>query len=185
MQSAQPKESISSFVSFQEGESIQREYYVAHTTLKRFGSRTILFILLGLSMLIVPGVILIIYFSVRRLKISYGHASITDKRVIYYEYNAHPHENYRYLSSLHLADITGLYFRIDQSLFKKSFVMSIYTEKKGMHVGAEGFLGFLRLFGKQNRLEPGPDAVKFVQEISGLIAGRKFGAAGGSTTTTP
>jgi hypothetical protein len=165
---------VSSFVRFEEHESLERDYYIAHTSLKRFNSQAVLAIIMGFFVYIIPGIILLLYFALRRLKISHGYAAVTNRRVIYYEFNDHPEENYQHIRSLHLEDITGIQLRIDRSLLRKSFAMIVWTEKKAIQVGAMGFLGIFRFFGSTKTLEPGPDALQFVQDVSGHIAARRF-----------
>lgn len=170
----QNQSTIPSFIQFREGENFDREFYIAHTTLKRFPLGVIMLILVGLAAYVVPGVILIVYFALRKKKISHGYAAITDKRVIYYEFNSHPAVNYQHMRSLHVEEITGMQFRIDHKFWRKSFWMRLQTDEVAMLVGARGYLSLLKGRGSTKILEPGPDSVEFIQVMSGEVAARKF-----------
>ena len=126
---SQSQSIIPSFVQFREGETFDREYYIAHTTLKRFPLGVIAVIVIGLIAFILPGLVLLAYFSFRTLRIGYGYATITNKRVIYYEFNEHPGVNYRHMRSLHVGEITGTQFRIDRRFWRKSFWMRLQTHE--------------------------------------------------------
>ncbi len=186
---------ISSFVQMQGDERFDREFYITHSSLHRFSIRMIVVFALwliplavamlltfkepaqGLVVLLVvapPGVIAVLYFSLRKLRISYGYATVTNRRVLYYEFNAHPAENYHAVKSLYLSDITAMRFRLERGLLRRSFVMALYTESKALAVGAIGWMGWLKLLGRSNRLEPGPDALDFIQYLSGQIALGQF-----------
>ena len=176
---------ITSFVRLDQGETIEREYYITHTSKVRFGTRAITLIVAGLIFWIIPGVILIIYFALRQLKVSHGYAAVTPNRIIYYEYNDHPEESYQHIRSLHLEDITGVQLRTDRMWFSKSFQLVIWTEKKAMAVGAKGLKGWLRIFAGEDILEPGPDALQFVQDVSGMIVARRFAPESASRSAMP
>ena len=171
--------SISSFVKFAQDEVFDREYFVAHTTLKRFPAGTIIMIVLGL-ILIVPGLILLAYHSLRRLKISRGYAAVTNKRVLYYEYNDHPAVNYQHVRSLHVDQVTGMDFRVQRTFWMKSFYMTLYTENAGIQVGARSYINLLKSLGSHQMLEPGPDSLEFIQVMSGRVSSSKFSPASGS-----
>src|SRR5262249_36059895 len=113
-------------------------------------------------------------FLFRKPRVSYGYATLTNKRIIYYEYNAHPAINYHYVKSLYLSDITAARFNVDRTFFRKSFLMALYTEFKALAVGGKGWQGIFKIFSKSEPLEPGPDALEFVQAMSGQIAHRQF-----------
>jgi hypothetical protein len=197
---------VSSFIRLGQNEVFDRDYYITHTNKRRFPIQVILLILLpfvgfflvlyyslsavappdgvillGLGGFLLPGAILLLYFGLRQLKISHGYAAITSERVIYYEFNEHPAENYQHVKTLHLKDITGVIFIIRRTLFTQSFSMVFWTEKKGISVGARGFLGFLRGCAGFTTLEPGPDALQFIQDMSGEIAARRFLPQSGSS----
>lgn len=174
---------IPSFVRIADNESFEREYYIAHTNRKRFNVKAIFLIVAGFCCLVVPGIVLLAYFGFRRLKVSHGYACVTSKRVVYYEFNEHPEENYRLVRSVHVDDLTSISFRISRTMVSKSFYMVLWTTRRGMVVGAAGLLGRLNLFGDEQTLEPGPDALDFVRDMSGAIAARKFqlSGPGGST----
>ena len=185
---------ISSFVQMQGSERFDREFFITHSSLHRFSFRMILagcvwLMILGFAasapdnvgerlvlLLIVatPGLIFVAYYSLRKLRVSYGYATVTNRRVLYYEFNAHPAENYHAVKSLYLSDITAMRFRVERGLLKRSFVMILYTESQAMSVGAIGWLGWLKLLGRSNRLEPGPEALEFIQHLSGHIAVGQF-----------
>lgn len=165
---------ISSFIQFDPREKFEREYFIAHTSMKRFRLPNILAILVGLLFFLIPGLILLVYFSFRKLKISYGYATITNKRILYYEYNPHEAENYHAVKSLYLADVTAAQFRVERTWLRKSFYMAMFAEFKALAVGGESWLGFLGILGKSGYLEPGPDALEFIQYVSGQVALRKF-----------
>ena len=172
---------VSSFIRLSPDETFERDYYIAHTSLKRFPARVITLILLGLVLYIVPGIILLLYFAFKRLKISHGYAAITNERVIYYEFNEHPEENYQSVKTLHLRDITAAEFLIRRTVITRSFNMTFFTEKAGLAVGAKGFIGLFTMFGKTTVLEPGPDALQFMQEMTGTLAARRFLPASASS----
>jgi hypothetical protein len=190
---------ISSFIQFDPQESFEREFFITHTSLKRFRvgifaailgwtvlSGFVLFILMMalifreptpaivIFAFLIPLVALIVYFSLRKLKISYGYATLTNKRIIYYEYNTHEAENYHFVKSLYLFDITAAQFKVERTLFRKSFLMALFTEFKALAVGGTSWLGIFKMFGKSQHLEPGPDALEFIQTMSGQIAHRQF-----------
>ncbi len=198
---------ISSFIQFDPQESFEREYFIAHTSMRRFRLATIgsillwtavcsvlLFVLIMLVVredpnpfillvsLLVPLVSVTLYYSLRRLRIAYGYATLTNKRIVYYEYNAHEAVNYHYVKSLYLDDITAAQFYVERTLFRKSFLMALYTEFKALAVGGRSWQGFLKMFAKSEHLEPGPDAVEFVQAMSGQIAHRQFDPQASSHT---
>jgi hypothetical protein len=176
--------SISSFVKFAQDEAFEREYFIAHSTLKRFPAGVILMILGGL-VFIVPGLILLVYFSVRRLKISRGYAAVTNKRVLYYEYNDHPAVNYQHVRSLHVDQVTGMDFRVQRTFWKKSFYMVLYTEQAGIQVGARSYINLLKSLGSQHQLEPGPESLEFIQVMSGRVSASKFSPTSGSGAGVP
>jgi hypothetical protein len=126
------------------------------------------------------GLIILLYLCFRKLRISYGYATITNRRVVYYEFNEHVAENYHYVKSIYLADITALQFRIERTWFRKSFYMSVFTEFKALAVGGEKWLGLLSLFGKSDHLEPGPEALAFIQHVGGQIAAYQLRPPSGS-----
>ena len=97
----------------------------------------IVLIFLGLVFYLVPGIILLIYFGFRRLKISHGYAAITNERLVYYEFNEHPAENYQRVTTLHLGSITAIEFLVRRTFFTNSFQMTFFTEKAGLRVGAK------------------------------------------------
>jgi hypothetical protein len=192
---------ISSFIQFDPQETFEREYFVSHTSLKRFRAGTIAIILVPMVMLtlpiymasslsdrdsdraigtfltvisLLPSLGLFLYFMFRKPRVSYGYATLTNKRIIYYEYNAHPAVNYHYVKSLYLSDITAAQFKVERTFFRKSFLMALYTEFKALAVGGKSWQGFLKIFSKSQHLEPGPDALEFVQAMSGQIAHRQF-----------
>jgi hypothetical protein len=196
---------LSSFVRFEDQETFERDYYLAHTNRRRFRWRSIVLLLLmlafmlfltaglifggfhwlPLAIILATGLIwliLVIYLSVRRLKISYGYAALTTRRLIYYEFNDHPEENYQHVVTAHLDDLTGVELRTSWSLFTRSFSMDVYTAQRAIRIGARGLVGLLNIFGKRTILEPGPDAVQFIQDMTGTIAARKHQllAGGGS-----
>ena len=164
---------IASFVRLDSGEKINREYYITHSSKRRFSVGMILLVLVSLIPFVVPGLALFIYFAVRRLRISHGYACSTNKRVIYYEFNDHPEENYHSIDSVHLEDVTAMHFKITRTLMGKSFDMTLWTTKSGLTVGATSTTGILKYFIGQSGLEPGPEALEFVQDMSGEIAERK------------
>jgi hypothetical protein len=193
---------ISSFIQFDPQETFEREYFVAHTSLKRFRAGIIAIILVPMVVLtlpvylassladrdsdraigtfltvisLLPSAALFLYFFFRKPRVSYGYATLTNKRIIYYEYNAHPAVNYHYVKSLYLSDITAAQFYVERTVFRKSFLMALYTEFKALAVGgSKGWRGIRKLFSKSEHLEPGPDALEFVQAMSGQIAHRQF-----------
>jgi hypothetical protein len=188
---------ISSFVQMQGDERFDREFYITHSSLHRYSIRMIVAFVLWLLVVIffvlmtmlndfpagplicllivfIPGLIAVLYYCLRKLRISYGYATVTNRRVLYYEFNTHPAENYHAVKSLYLSDITAMRFRVERGFFKKSFVMALYTESKAMAVGAVGWLGWLKLFGRGDRLEPGPDAMTFIEYLSGQVALGQF-----------
>ena len=165
---------ISSFIRLDREEIFEREYYISHTNKKRFSAKAILVIAIGTLAFVVPGLLLFVYYSLRTLKISHGYATLTTKRIIYYEYNTHVEENYRCVRSLHLDDLTSMRFEIDRTLISNSFAMSLFSSKRAVHVGAVGMLGFFNLFGSETSLEPGPDALEFIVDMTGAVARRKF-----------
>lgn len=175
--------SISSFVTFAQDEVFEREYFVAHTTMKRFPAGTIFIIIVGLFMLVVPGLILIAYHSLRRLKVSRGYAAVTNKRVLYYEYNDHPAVNYQHVRSLHVDQVTGMDFRVMRTFWMKSFYMILYTEQAGIQVGAKSYINLLKSLGSQKILEPGPESLEFIQVMSGRVSASKFSPVSGSGMT--
>ena len=65
-------------------------------------------------------------------------------------------------------------FRTERTLFSKSFYMILWSSKKAVVVGAKGWLGMFNIFGSELQLEPGPDALEFIRDMSGAIAARKF-----------
>lgn len=168
------QQSISSFVRLDHGEVFDRDYYISHTNRKRFPAQAIASIAIGFCIYCFPGIILLLYFALRTLKISHGYACVTNKRVIYYEYNSHPEENYHAIRSLHLDDLTGMNFQIERTLISNSFHMILWSSKRAIVVGAKGMLGLFNVFGSQKTLEPGPDALEFIRDMSGAIAARKF-----------
>ena len=192
---------ISSFIQFDPQETFEREYLVSHTSLKRFSARAIVVILLvfvwlalpawiwwmhagpegeqaaasvALVLSLIPSAGVFLYFLLRKLRISYGYATLTNKRIIYYEYNSHPAVNYHFVKSLYLSDITAAQFKVERTFFRKSFLMALYTEFKALAVGGKGWQGIFKIFSKSEHLEPGPDALEFVQTMSGQIAHRQF-----------
>ena len=193
---------ISSFIQFDPQETFEREYFVAHTSLKRYRAAVIVAIVVPLVVLtlpiyiawsladrdsdkavgaaltvisLIPSAGLFLYFMLRKLRISYGYATLTNKRIIYYEYNVHPAVNYHFVKSLYLSDITAAQFYVERTVFRKSFLMALYTEFKALAVGgSKGWRGIRKLFSKSEHLEPGPDALEFVQAMSGQIAHRQF-----------
>lgn len=103
---------VSSFIRLGQNEVFERDYYITHTNKKRFPIQIILlillpvvcfllanlfflstvadrssFILLNFACFLLPGMVLILYFGLRQLRISHGYAAITSERVIYYEFN--------------------------------------------------------------------------------------------------
>ncbi len=193
---------ISSFIQFDPQETFEREYFVAHTSLRRFRAWSIAWIVSPLLILtlplyiawsladrdsdraigaivtvlsLIPSVVLFLYFLLRQPRVSYGYATLTNKRIIYYEYNPHPAVNYHFVKSLYLSDVTAAQFYVERTVFRKSFLMALYTEFKALGVGgSKGWRGFRKLFSKSEHLEPGPDALEFVQTMSGQIAHRQF-----------
>jgi hypothetical protein len=195
---------ISSFIQFDPQETFEREYFISHTSLKRFRAGAIAAILLVFVWFTIPAWIwwmntghggpeseqavasvvlvvsliptagLFLYFLLRKPRVSYGYATLTNKRIIYYEYNAHPAVNYHFVKSLYLSDITAAQFKVERTFFRKSFLMALYTEFKALAVGGKSWQGILKIFSKSQHLEPGPDALEFVQAMSGQIAHRQF-----------
>jgi hypothetical protein len=192
---------ISSFIQFDPQESFEREYFISHTSLKRYRAAVIIAIVAPLVVLtlpiyiawsladrdsnkavgaaltvisLIPSAGLFLYFMLRKLRISYGYATLTNKRIIYYEYNVHPAVNYHFVKSLYLSDITAAQFNVERTFFRKSFLMALYTEFKALAVGGKSWQGILKIFSKSQHLEPGPDALEFVQAMSGQIAHRQF-----------
>jgi hypothetical protein len=70
--------------------------------------------------------------------------------------------------------LTGVTFQIERTWFSNSFHMILWSSKKAIVVGAKGMLGLFNMFGSEKSLEPGPDALEFVRDMSGAIASRKF-----------
>ncbi len=192
---------ISSFIQFDPQETFDREYFISHTSLKRFRAGAIAAIVAPLIVLtlpvyiawsmqerdadkavgailtvifLIPSAVVFLYFLHRKPRISYGYATLTNKRIIYYEYNAHPAVNYHFVKSLYLSDITAAQFKVERTFFRKSFLMALYTEFKALAVGGKSWQGILKIFSKSQHLEPGPDALEFVQAMSGQIAHRQF-----------
>lgn len=186
---------ISSFVQLDGAERFDREFFITHTTLRRFSIGMIVALLwwlgvvaalvwlpfeeeapriIALLIVVLPGLIAILYFSLRSLRISYGYATVTNRRVLYYEFNNHPAENYHFVKSLYLSDITAVRFQIEQGLLRKSFAMTLFTESAALAVGATKRTGWLKWLSRANRLEPGPDALEFIQYLSGQIALGQF-----------
>jgi hypothetical protein len=202
--SISPSSHISSFIQFDPQETFEREFFVTHTSLKRFQVGNIVVILVTLLVLafpawlwwtiaghegndsekavssvafvlsLIPAAIVVLYYLLRKPRVSYGYATLTNKRIIYYEYNTHPAVNYHYVRSLYLPEITAASFSVDRTLFRKSFYMALYTEFEALKVGGKTWLGILRIFSRPLHLEPGPDALEFVQTMSGQIAHRQF-----------
>jgi hypothetical protein len=85
-----------------------------------------------------------------------------------------PAVNYHFVKSLYLSDITAAQFKVERTFFRKSFLMALYTEFKALAVGGKSSQGILKIFSKSQHLEPGPDALEFVQAMSGQIAHRQF-----------
>jgi len=164
---------IASFIRLEHGEAIGREFYVVHSSTKRFSVGAIVAIIFGCVLYLVPGIILAFYFRLRRIKVTHGYACITNKRIIYYEFNDHPQENFHSLNTVHLKDLSTIQFKIEQTLFAKSFDMKLSTSKAGLVVGAVGAKGIFKYLNNNVQLEPGPDALEFVQIMSGEIAARK------------
>ncbi|HEV2970749.1 MAG TPA: hypothetical protein VGY55_12330 [Pirellulales bacterium] len=189
---------ISSFIQFDPQETFEREFFITHSSLKRFRASAIALILVallwfggaGLVVLttaeeksigiiffvlsLLPAILLFLYYFLRKPRVSYGYATLTNKRMIYYEYNSHEAVNYHFVKSLYLSDITAAQFSVQRSLFRKSFLMALFTEFKALTVGAQSWLSWLKIFGKETHLEPGPDALEFIQTMSGQIALRQF-----------
>jgi hypothetical protein len=191
---------ISSFIQFDPQETFEREYFISHTSLKRFRLGAIVAIMLPLvfptlpaciawslslhsdkpvwaiitALSLIPPIGLFLYFLRRKQRVSYGYATLTNKRLIYYEYNSHPAVNYHFVKTLYLSDITAAQFKVERTFFRKSFLMALYTEFKALAVGGKSWQGFLKIFSKSEHLEPGPDALEFVQIMSGQIAHRQF-----------
>ena len=167
-----PKNPMTKFLKFSEREQRGREYYVCRANFRRFTLANVLAILFGFLCMVVPGVILLLYFSLRKLKTSYGFATITSDRVIYYEYNEHPEVNYRAVRQANLKDISAVKLEIANWPWRQQFVFTVWTPSAlALAVGAErGLLSFLS-FG--NQLEPGPDADDFVQQLGTLIASKR------------
>jgi hypothetical protein len=113
--------------------------------------------------------VLALYFGLRQLKISYGYAALTDRRLIYYEYCDHEAVNYHFVKTLYLAEMTAAAFTIKRSFFSKSFAMAAYTDFKALVVGAEGNERWWKVFGRAKPLQPGPDALEFIQYVTGVI----------------
>jgi hypothetical protein len=170
-------ERIPSFIQFDDGEVFERDFYVAHTSKKRFPVSAIMIILVGLSCYVVPGLILLVYFAVRRLRVTHAFAAVTNKRVVFYEYNDHPAVNTRAVRSLYIRDVTAITARVAKSPLKRSFVTALYTERKAIAMGAESWLSFLKALGKEDILEPGPEALEFIQVMMGQIAEHRRGSA--------
>ena len=168
------KFTVSSFVRLAQGEMFGDTYYIAHTSKNRFPVQAILVIILGLCSFVFPGIILVLYFAFRRQKISHGYACTTNKRIIYYQFNSHPEENYQAVHTLHLSDLTSVQFKIEQSILSKSFHMLAYSSKTGIQVGASGLSGIFSWFNSSTQMEPGPDAFEFIQVMSGEIAAKKI-----------
>jgi len=205
------EQAIPEFIRFESDEQFDRDYYITHTSKRRFPFPvlTLCGTLLGFPLLMtlviltrpgvrfgnampvlllsfIPGILTTLYFALRRLKITHGHAAVTNRRVIYYEYNDHPEENFHRVESLHLADITGVRFFIDQTWIRRTFVMVFWTERKGLAVGATGLRGFFSfLQGASKLLEPGPDALSFLQTMSGQIAARQHSPSGSRLSPSP
>jgi uncharacterized membrane protein YeaQ/YmgE (transglycosylase-associated protein family) len=201
---------ISSFVRMDPNERFEREYFIAHSTMKRFrlwqlNLIALVFFLgfllgmvatevlrfrpregpmIGIVIGLVAAALMVAYLCLRKLKISYGYATVTDRRLLYYEYSDHEAVNYHFVKSLYLADITAVQFRIERSLFRKAFGMAAFTEFKALGIGAESKQGWLSIFNLEKRLEPGPDALEFIQQVSGEIAARKFSPESGSRMST-
>ena len=172
---------LSSFVKLHEGESFERDYYITHTNKRRFTVSAIALILFGFTA-IIPGIILLIYFAVRPLKISHGFATLTNRRIIYYEYNTHSEQNYQCVKSVYLEDVTAVSAHIVRTLFRNSFVFAVYTESKGLAVGATGLVSIFNWFGNERTLEPGPEALEFIQLVTGRIADRRLSLTGATRT---
>ncbi len=189
---------ISSFIQFDTHEQFEREYFITHTSMKRFSLRVILWLVAGFILFAVPALLvwqervanpwktlllllfalpellLVLLFSLRKLKISYGYATITNQRILYYEFNEHHAENYHYVKSLYLADITAMSFGVERTIFRKSFRMAVFTEHKALAVGAQSWTGWLKFRGSERHLEPGPEALEFIQHMAGQVVAHKF-----------
>jgi hypothetical protein len=196
---------LSSFVRLDASEAFDRDYYITHSSKRRFTLVRLVILaaialpclalgvslmtvrfegplpaILGLAIIVIPFSLAFLYFLFRGLKISHGYAAITNRRILYYEFNNHPAENYQHVKSLHLDDVTGIDFLVERTWFSKSLYMVIYTSKKGLVVGAKSFLGWFNFFGSEKVLEPGPDALEFIQHMTGAIAARQLQLTTGS-----
>lgn len=178
MQDPKPNQQIGQFLRFGPDEECGREYLICQAGFRRWTFSNIVAVLVGLCFYIVPGVILLLYFAFRRLNITYGYGALTNDRLIYYEANDHPKQNFRAVREVALRDITAIKLLIGHSALNHQFVLTVWTASSlTLAVGAQR-----GIFTPASAvmLEPGPDADAFMQHISALVAQRQSLQAAGA-----
>jgi hypothetical protein len=167
-----PQNPASKFLRFNEGEQKGREYYVCRAGFRRFTFGIFLAILVGFLFYVIPGVLLLLYYSFRQLKTTHGFATITSDRILYYEYNEHPTINYRSVRQVNIRDVSAIKLTISKWPWRNEFVLTAWTPSAlGLAVGATR--GLLASFSSEGQLEPGPDADEFVQQLGSLVANKR------------
>jgi hypothetical protein len=161
---------VAKFVKLQAGESIEKEFYICRANYRRWSAGSVLGVLLGLLCYIVPGIILLLYFSFRTLKTTHGYAAITPYRLIYYQINSHPTENAHTLRQINIRDITSVNISTGRNLSGEDFALQVWTPSSlAFEIGAKRSI----LARAANTLEAGPDAESFVQQLPRLVMERQ------------
>jgi hypothetical protein len=131
---------------------------------------------------IAPPVLAFLFFLLRHRHNAFGYLALTNRRVLYYEYDAHPRQNYRYLAEARIQDITGIHLATGRSFLRRHMWIVVTTKRYApIYVAASGGLGFaaelLRTDASPSACIPADDAIQCVQELGGRIRAAQAGAS--------
>jgi hypothetical protein len=126
------------------------------------------------GVVLAPLAVVVLFFLLRHRPNSKGYLVLTNRRVVYYEYDEHPRENYRYVSEARLPEVTGIHLGTGRKLLTR-YMYLIVTTKRYAPIcvsavgGVSAVADLLRTDASPANCVPADDAIQCVQELGGRI----------------